>query len=608
MKRLSTWLCLVAFGCLAVFAFPAAGASDTLPGALDASFGDGGSMMTTAGLNDPSISASVLQPDGKIILVGDCRESSNTLSRVLVARLMPNGSFDPSFGTGGLVCTQVGPAGQSFANSVVLQPNGKIVVGGQATDMADNWAFMVSRLNSDGNFDSAFGTAGTIVVPTAGGVSAVALQPDGKIVAGGGDYIARLNADGSFDSSFASSGVQRIGGYATALALQPDGKIVAAGQDDSAAFLVVRLNGGGSPDTTFGTDGSVVNELAPARAVLLQPDGKVVVGGGGVITRLKQNGSFDSSFGSAGTVSPVGPFPSYYIDALGLQPNGKLLAAGTGWNLRVGSVNFGFVARLQANGDPDPSFASGSGGSVLVPANYATVTALNLQPDGKLVSAGWAAVRNDPALAAIFAARFILDLPPTAAFINSPSPSVAGQPLSFDGSGSSDTDGSITAYRWSFGDGAIATGSNLTHVYAKAGTYTVTLTVTDDYGLTNSAATAVTVRPAAPVLSGLQLRPHSFRAARRGGSIARHGGTTVSYRVSLAGKTRFTIHRVLAGRVKGAVRGSFVHQDRKGANSFHFTGRLSNQRLRPGSYRLDATSTATGRTGATIHIRFRITR
>lgn len=626
MKRLSKWLSVLVFGCVFVFAFPAAGASGTFPGAFDPSFGSGGTVVTTAGLSYPSISASVLQPDGKIVLVGHCSDSEDISQpnppQVLVARLTTDGSLDPSFGAGGVVAVQVGlgASPQSYADSLVLQSDGKIVVGGWATDALNNLVFMVARLNADGSFDSAFGTGGTVTESSLPGVSALALESAGKIVGAGNGFVARLNPDGSFDTSFASDGVQPIQANLAAVALQPDGKVVAAG-NEASVFLVARLNAAGSLDTTFGSNGIAVRQLGAgqdpssfADSVLVQPDGKIVAGGSCtdsnsrpqlLVARLDSNGDPDSSFGSGGTVitqlSDPDLYPSSYVNALALQPNGKILAAGTAND--VGYIDDAFVVRLQANGSFDTSF--GTGGNVSAHNRYSGFTTMTLQPDGKVVAAGWAALHYGSLLVA---ARLIVDLPPTATFSSSPDPPTAGQSVTFNGNGSSDTDGSIIGYAWSFGDGGTAGGSTRTHAFAASGSYTVTLTVTDDYGLTNSVSHTIrVVRPPAPILTLLRLRPHTFKAAAHGGSIARQRGTTVSYRDSLAARTRFTVDRILAGKVRGPVRGSFAHQDRKGTNSFHFTGRLGSQRLRPGSYRLNATPTVNGKTGATTHITFSIT-
>jgi uncharacterized delta-60 repeat protein len=634
MYRLSTWPYLFSLACLIVLAFPAAGASgDTFPGVLDASFG-----VTWPGVTSvapPCLSyqqfdpvGGGLQRDGKTVLVGAC-DDGNFSQEVLVVRLASNGHLDPSFNGDGFVIAQLGlgPGPHSVSDSVALQPDGKILVGGSVTSPLGPWVppeFTVWRLNGDGSFDSTFGIGGTVTASLPG-VSALVLQPDGKIIAGGDDFIARLNPDGSFDSSFASGGVLiEQGANVAALALQSDGKIVAAGsapdQANATAFLVFRLSPRGSMDPSFGSNGIFLDQLGTgqslhswATSVVLQPDDKVVVGGiwtnpgyfRPVVARLDGTGHLDSSFGSAGIVTDEWAGALYgqsSVQALAVQPNGKVLVAGG--PPYAGDTEGAVMLRLQPDGRPDMSF--GRGGVIDLPYGNSQFTTMAVQANGKVLAAGTILLN---AVARLFAARFIVDLPPSAAFNISPTQPTLGQTVTFNSSGSSDTDGSINGYAWRLGDGGTSTGKKPTHTYARPGSYTVTLTVTDDYGLTNSVShTIKVVRPPSPVLTLLRLRPYTFETAAHGASIATRGGTTVSYRDSLAAKTRFTVNRILAGKVRGTVRGSFIHQDRKGANSFHFTGRVGSQRLRPGSYRLNATPTTSGRTGTTIHIKFRITR
>jgi PKD repeat protein len=195
---------------------------------------------------------------------------------------------------------------------------------------------------------------------------------------------------------------------------------------------------------------------------------------------------------------------------------------------------------------------------------------------------------------------------------------VAGKPVAFDGSASSDPGGAIGAYRWDFGDGATATGAKPTHVYRASGRYTVTLTVADDDALTGATAKTLSVA-VLPALSKLKVSPRTFVAAGGGASIARRrkAGTTVTYRDSHASKTTFTVRRAKAGVRKGGrcvkrprrstrrrkrctrfvAVGRFAHKDRAGKNKFRFTGRVRRHKLAPGRYRLEAVSRFAGRSG-----------
>ncbi|HEX6458833.1 MAG TPA: PKD domain-containing protein [Thermoleophilaceae bacterium] len=627
------------------------------PGDLDPTFGSGGTVTSSVG---GDVFAVALQPDGKIVIAGSNRDS-NDKSQALIARLNSDGSFDSSFGTGGVVAVQLGEGAtkQSAVDALALQPDGKILTGGYATDASGHGVFLAVRLNADGTFDSSFGTDGKLItaqfdagMTPESDLNALAVLPDGEILAGGDAtdsdghtafLVVRLTSAGNPDSSYATGGklLTQLGvgsnrsSSVTAMSLQPDGKPIVAGYaTDSASraeFLVTRLNTGGSPDATF-AGGRVLTQLgqgpAPsssADAVALQPDGKILAGGyatdsagnaASLIVRLDNGGTFDPSFAANGElldqlVPSGGPFvPASFVRGIAPQPNGRILAAGR--------ANGFFAARLDGAGAFDPSFGSGG----LVFSTLGQIRSVALQPDGKLVAAGDGTDSGGNGF--LMVTRLIADLPPTPSFSATPNPAAPGKVVAFNGSGSTD-DGTITNYSWNFGDGGSASGPTATHSYAKPGTYTAALTVRDDYGLSAVATHAITVS-AAPVLRALRLRPRSFPAAARGGSIARRTGTTVSYRDSEAVTTRFRVERVLPGRRSGhrcvaprarnrhakrcvrysRVRGGFSHHDKAGTNRFHFTGRMRRRKLPPGNYRLDATPSAGGAKSHTARTRFRI--
>ena len=187
-------------------------------------------------------------------------------------------------------------ASDDEVNSMVLQPDGKILLAG--TSNAD---FSVVRLNSNGSLDDSFDNDGKLVLLVPGsddGVRSVTLQSDGKILLAGwygysNSLIVRLNSDGSMDNSFDGDAKVLIPGniganYYQSMTLQPDGKILLAeyfNNEGNIDFLVVRLKSNGRLDSTFDNDGqSVMNTLyynESARACVLQPDGKLIVAGYG---------------------------------------------------------------------------------------------------------------------------------------------------------------------------------------------------------------------------------------------------------------------------------------------------------------------------------------
>jgi uncharacterized delta-60 repeat protein len=385
-------------------------AAAAAPGDLDPTFGGfagslSGRVLTDLGGETDEVFAVAIQPDGRIVATGSAQ------GNLPVVRYNTNGSLDPTFGAGGkVIMSSTGGAGGS---GVVLQPDGKIVVGGYAGD-----TFTVFRYTTSGSLDSSFGSGGrakaTFASGAASGATAVALQPDGKIVAAGITAIpgsvkvalARYKADGSLDKSFNGVGTvtTAVGsGYSIgrALAIQPDGRIVVA-VDTPSAMAVVRYLVDGSLDAGFGAGGIALltfPERARAFAIALQPDAKLIVAGvaetspgpGSAfrILRLKPNGSLDTSFGTGGKVTTAFGGSSFSIAlALALQPDGMIVAAGTA---RVfGTSAFG-VARYQPNGTLDASF--GSGGTVItsffvIGGLLQDADAIALQPDGKIVVAG----------------------------------------------------------------------------------------------------------------------------------------------------------------------------------------------------------------------------
>jgi uncharacterized delta-60 repeat protein len=189
-----------------------------------------------------------------------------------------DGDLDPTYGVAGRVTTDFG--GIDSVNAAVLQPDGKIVVAGGLTEAG----FALARYNTDGSLDATFGSGGKVVTPVGGHIQiafALALQADGKLVAAGnrGDDFAtvRYNSDGSLDTSFGSGGEAVIvfGGFggARALAVQPDGKVIvgggAGGPDNGVpAENVVRPAQGRSPPRWPILTGSSTSPLAHRRRPL----------------------------------------------------------------------------------------------------------------------------------------------------------------------------------------------------------------------------------------------------------------------------------------------------------------------------------------------------
>ena len=325
------------------------------------------------------------------------------------------GDLDLSFGNGGIVVTSITDQDYyDWAQKVRVQPDGKIVVGGQIYDWGDSSyvGFFLARYHPTGALDTSFGTNGKII--GSGGElvgNDIALQPDGKIIAIGyywfspyGFAVHRYNANGTLDTSFGAGGVviTPIGEVAGAfsVAIQADGKIVLAGYSRSAGqsysdFTVVRLLPDGSLDTSFGGTGKVTTSFgnsSHAGRVIVQSDGKIVAVGsapvgnnpGFALVRYNADGSLDSSFGSGGKVVHTVLNTDYFSfrDAA-LQPDGKIIASGR--FSAPPSSNWDTIVRCNTNGSRDTSFAANG---VFTAAANLYLDGIALQPDGKLVAFG----------------------------------------------------------------------------------------------------------------------------------------------------------------------------------------------------------------------------
>lgn len=333
------------------------------------------------------------------------------------------GELDASFGIGGKVVTSLSD-GPDFASAIAIQPDGKIVVAGQAEiDVVRHYnGFAIARYNPDGSLDTSFGVDGKVVTDLGpfDSARAVAIQADGKIVAAGyarltsiygiitgGDFaLARYNPDGSLDTTFGSTGkikthfnepsefghVDQI----QAIAVQSDGRIVVAGDvlnsaSQSVDFAVLRYDSSGNPDPSFGSTGRAITDIGAldsAKAIALQADGRIVVAGQSymsstfdfVVARYNANGSLDASFGSGGkTVTDFGSDDTVY--AVTVQSDGRIIAAGSS------AGNFA-LARYNTNGGLDFSFGSSGKVSTDFFGTTDIARAIALQQDGRIVAAG----------------------------------------------------------------------------------------------------------------------------------------------------------------------------------------------------------------------------
>ena len=274
------------------------------PGALDPTFDGDGRVTTDLGSASEEGDAVAIQPDGKIVVLAQTEDEDTFVTTSVLIRYDSSGALDPTFDSDGiLVVSGMDPA------DVAVQSDGKIVVvGGVLIDLGDSVTadFAVARFNTDGTPDTTF-------------------SDDGR---------ATADFDGRWDG-------------ATAVALQADGKIVAAGgtggnlSHTSQDFAVARFNTDGTPDTSFGGDGTtntnVLGTSEQAFAVVVQTNGKVVVGGKAhqkktgqdfALVRYRSNGALDLGFSGDGKLRTSFDVHDT-LSGLALQSDGKIVAAGT---------------------------------------------------------------------------------------------------------------------------------------------------------------------------------------------------------------------------------------------------------------------------------------
>ncbi len=348
--------------------------------------------------------AVAVQSDGKIVVAGSVRIDG--FNQFGLARYNADGSPDTSFSGDGKLNWDAGSF-SDVATAIVVQPDGKIVVGGSTENAS---ATVLVRFNSNGTTDTSFGTSGQRTVPCGDFVRSLLIQPDEKIVVACGTFwLVRLNANGTFDTSFDSDGTADVRpAKPYSLALQSDGKIVAAGYEQVATnvqrFAAFRINSNGSPDPGFNGNGrNATGFTGTAYAVGLQADGKIVAAGStqvGVnsertrdfapssfaIARFNIDGTLDTSFSSDGTDTVSFLFSQWQVGHfLKILPDGKLLIGGS-----VYSDNYDAgLMRYNSDGTLDNTFDVDGRALVYYDTSHDLPGAMTVDSQGRVVIAGW---------------------------------------------------------------------------------------------------------------------------------------------------------------------------------------------------------------------------
>ncbi len=356
------------------------------------------------------------------LLSDDADEGSFDLSLSAKASPVANAAaLDLTFNGSAKVVTAMGNF-TSAVQAMAVQPDGKLVAVGYGQSSNSGNTIAIGRYNVDGTLDPSFGTAGKVFTDVADGEeygASVAIQSDGKIVVaaavGGEIGLVRYASNGALDPTFGTAGKLMttfvtplsFGGaysYPNAMALQSDGKILVAGvsnlfnENGFTDFILLRYNTDGTPDPTFNSTGwvttSVGNGYCEARGLVVQSDGKIVVAGSAQIpgnsydfamVRYETNGNLDATFGNAGKVSAAFGAGIDTARAVVLQPDGKLVLAGYASN----GTNYDFaLARFTSGGLLDTTFNGTGKTSTALGASDDTAFAVALQSDGSLVAAG----------------------------------------------------------------------------------------------------------------------------------------------------------------------------------------------------------------------------
>jgi len=344
------------------------------PGQLDTTF------VPAPGTND-AVNVVIPQPDGKVIAAGRFTFANN-VARNRIARFNFNGSLDTSFDPG------TGADGEITA--AVLQPDGRIVVAGRFTSFNGFTHNRVCRLNANGSVDQTFGLGNGIN----NAALALALQSDGRIIVGGQFSqvdltqrfnLARLNTNGSVDLSFDPGNGPN--GDVNAIVIQPDGRIIIGGTfigyNGFARGGVARVLGNGALDPSFdsgvGTGGNVF-------ALALQHNGQIVLGGRFVqysgtnrtfIARVFGDGSLDFGFN---------PVPNNWVQSFAVEPDDRILVGGFFTDINTFGRNR--IARLNTNGSVDLTFDPGAGCVGALTNDATQVRSIALQQFGRILAGG----------------------------------------------------------------------------------------------------------------------------------------------------------------------------------------------------------------------------
>lgn len=387
-------------------------------GTLDTTFGTGGKVITLTGVpGNNQAYDSALQADGKIIIVGNSNSYLDG-SSFLVARYLPNGALDTTFGTGGYVTTLFG--NHCTAQSIVLQKDGKIVVAGSTYVPSQNVVYsdiMIVRYNENGTLDTSFDIDGikieTLDYPQF--VNALLIQADGKMVVGGAfesvedpGYstfgLARFNTNGSLDQTYGTNGFvftpDLMRGEILDMKFTDNENIIAVGRNNFGLDCVIAKYGSnGEIIKSFGPNGTGrieedYRQISQLNKCVISKNNDIYIGGSsfdgvkycGFISKYSANGVADTSFGVNGKIlRDFGTNIASFATDITIDHNNDLLV-GYGVGL-TSDYNFG-IESYSLSGVLNASFGKNGYFTTNFGPGHDYFQTMLVQPDNKIVMSG----------------------------------------------------------------------------------------------------------------------------------------------------------------------------------------------------------------------------
>ncbi len=339
--------------------------------------------------------------DNQVILAGYVKSGEER--QIVLMKLLENGEPDLSFGENGMATSAVPFIGGSYGWMAcsVLQPDGRVIVVSVRKEQSSERGILVHRFLADGNVDPGFGTGGTTFIPLPGywpmGVVSIEVLEDEKILIGGEPDLIRLHSDGEIDSTFAKNGLCKYGESATkSFSVLPDGKIVTFGHtyDEPWSNVLTRFLPNGSLDSLFGTDGSVFSSIGTGCSgfdMVTMPDQRIVVCGDTTLMCFLPDGSLDDHFGTHGIKYLYFENYTLAIKSMSLDLEGKILLTGqiSGSGTRnEDKALYPFLIRLNPDGSLDQSF--GYGGLIKSPVQNSRGNDIRVDSNARIVIGGTA--------------------------------------------------------------------------------------------------------------------------------------------------------------------------------------------------------------------------